>query len=540
MNEDPYKFSDKKPFIRNLTSNVGFFGMNALLSVWFISYLVHHLGVAVYGLIPLAMTVTSYMNLLTFGLNASVARYMTIALEQSNGQEVKKIFNTAFWGSVFISGVLLIPGGFLAIHAQRFFNVPSGYETQVKWLFLSTVGAFIVTTLGSAFNIIAYCRNRFDLQNLINISGVLSKIFLVVVFFTIFSPKLWQVNLGIFSAAVVTFIASLKIGSFLLPNQEIRFKAFDYSMFKKISATGIWVLIAQFGTILLLSIDLLVANKLFGPQLSGQYASVMQWSLLLRNFAIVVAGIFGPTILAYYARNEMDQLINYAKKAVKCVGFLVALPIGIICGLSNPLLNLWLGPEFVPLAPLLSLMTFHLCLNLGYLPLHSISMATNRLKVPAIVQIVFGFLNLILAVFFARTLNMQLYGIALAGAIVLSLKNIVFNPIYSAHIIHRPYTIFMNELGPLILLTGFVTAFSWGLSLWIPIQTWGCLIFVSLGVSLLYGLTVWKFLLNQNEKLLLENLLLPKLWGGLPRNKERTSKRCAFFSLFASSRNYLD
>ena len=65
---------------------------------------------------------------------------------------------------------------------------------------------------------------------------------------------------------------------------------------------------------------------------------------------------------------------------------------------------------FVEQAPLLSLMTAPLCLNLGYSPLHNISTATNKVKIPGLVQILSGLANLFLAILFSVHRGLGLYG----------------------------------------------------------------------------------------------------------------------------------
>ncbi|MCR4337043.1 MAG: oligosaccharide flippase family protein, partial [Candidatus Omnitrophica bacterium] len=403
----------KSQFAINLASNVAFFAISVVTSIWFIPYLIHHLGVATYGLIPLATTVTSYMTIITFALNIAVGRYMTIALEKSNDQEANRIFNTAFWGSAIIAGILLVPGIFLIVYANHFFQIPVGLEAEVRWLFAFAVAAFLITTIGSAFEMTSYCRNRFDLRNLVHIANLLTRIGSVVVFFHFSTANLFYVGLGIFLASLINLMGAILVSKRLLPFLAVRWEDFNLQVLKEMSGTGIWIFISQIGTLLILSIDLVVANRLLGAESTGQYASVMQWSALLRNFAMVIAGVFGPTIVAYYAQRNFEELVRYARKSVKFVGLTIALPVGLICGFSKPLLYVWLGPDFVSLALLLVIMTFHLCLNLGYLPLHQISMATNSVKWPAIMQIIVGILNLGLAIFLAKIWG--LYGIALAG-----------------------------------------------------------------------------------------------------------------------------
>src|SRR5580698_8980751 len=68
-------------FAINLVSNVGQFGLSIIVGAWYVPFLVRSLGPAVYGLIPLSSAITSYMALITLGLNSAVGRYLTIALE---------------------------------------------------------------------------------------------------------------------------------------------------------------------------------------------------------------------------------------------------------------------------------------------------------------------------------------------------------------------------------------------------------------------------------------------------------------------------
>src|SRR6185436_12253777 len=96
-------------FALNLLANVGNLGLSMVVGVLYVPFLVSHLGPAVYGLVPLTSMVTSYMSLITFGLDSAVARSLTIALERKDHDKANLIFNVAFWGNFAISALLLIP-----------------------------------------------------------------------------------------------------------------------------------------------------------------------------------------------------------------------------------------------------------------------------------------------------------------------------------------------------------------------------------------------------------------------------------------------
>jgi len=133
--------------------------------------------------------------------------------------------------------------------------------------------------------------------------------------------------------------------------------------------------------------------------------------------------------------------------------------------------------------------------------------ATNRVKVPGIVTLLMGLGNLGLALVLAGPMHWGLYGIAAAGAIMLTLKNVLFTPVYAAHVIGQPYGSFLRELGPIVAVTGItiiaarVLASAWGITGWFELAA------ASLILSALYGLAVLQLALSREERAMLINIL---------------------------------
>ena len=503
----PEKRSKRGRFIVNVVANVANFLVGSVLGLWFTPYLIRHLGLSAYGVVPLAMTVTSYLAVITLALNSAVGRYITIAIEQGDQRQASRFFNTSLFGSIFLVLIFLIPAGWLSLNAAYLFRVPIGYERDAQILLACTIFAFFLTEIDSAFDVVTYCRNRFDLRNLSTMAAQVIRVGLVVALFRLATPKIWHIGFGILLAALMSFFLSVRWARSLMPNLTINIKDFSLGVVRQLTSTGGWILINQIGTMLIVSIDLIVVNRFFGPEQSGKYASIMQWSLLLRSFALVISGVFGPTVMSLYAKEDIDGLILYVRRGVKFLGMLIALPVGLLCGFSSPLLSLWLGNEFEYLSPLMALMIFPLALNLGYLPLHHVSMATNRVKLPAIIQIIVGALNLILALSFAGPLHLGMYGVALSGIISLSLRNLLFTPIYTALILRKGMLTFVREIIPLVLMGVGVAIISAGLSHSIRITNWQTLIFAGVLVSIVYFIGIWLGLLNAEERLIVYRLV---------------------------------
>ena len=491
----------------NLVANVGHLGLTLAVGIFYVPFLVRHLGPAAYGLIPLASTITSYMALVTLGLNAAVGRSLTIALEQEDHALANRIFNTSLWGNLALCIGLLIPAGLGLAFLDSIVRVPAGFETDARWLFAGIAAAFILNELRIPFVVSAYCRNRFDLYNLVATSEVLTRVGLVVLLFHGLSARVHYVGGAILCGTMFSAAGAIWMWRRLTPTLRIARRDFDWGVLGSLTATGGWVIVNQVGAMLYLGIDLLVANRLFGAELGGKYAAVLALPILIRTVGATIGAVFSPTGVYYFAREDIDGLVTYMRRAVKCLGLMLALPIGLMCGFSEPLLRLWLGPGFGEWSPLLFLLAAHLCINMAINPLLGLQITTNRMKVPGVVTLVIGLANLGLALLLAGPMQWGLYGIAAAGAIMMTVKHALFTPLHAAHVLGKPAFTFLREL-PLILLVTAVTILLGRAvgSVW-EMSGWGDLIVAGLGLSFVCCAGVYGLVLNPEERQMLRHAL---------------------------------
>ncbi len=208
-------------FAINLFSNVGQLCLSIIVGAWYVPFQVRMLGPAAYGLIPLASAITSYMALITLGLNSAVGRYLTIALEQGDHRRASLIFNTSFWGSLALTTILMIPAVLGIMYLDRIVRVPPGFELQARWLFVATTAAFLLNEVKTPFDVASFCRNRFDLRNIVAISEVLSRVGLVVLLFYAFAPSIQYVGFAIFFGTVISSVGAVWLWKVLTPTLRV-------------------------------------------------------------------------------------------------------------------------------------------------------------------------------------------------------------------------------------------------------------------------------------------------------------------------------
>ena len=506
----PVPLEKRGRFTVNLIANLGQLGLSMLVGVWYVPYLVRHLGQAAYGLIPLTSVLTSYMGLVTVGLNSPLARFLIIELERDDHQRANKVFNAAFWANLALSGLLFIPAIIGITKTEWLVRIPPGYESATRWLFAGTAAAFLLNQIKTPFAVSAFCRNRLELQNLATVAETLTRVGLILLLFSLATARIEYVGAAILAGTLVSMAIVIYQWRVLTPTLHLTIRQFDWKMLKAISATGGWATISQLGGMLYLNIDLVLANRLFGAEAGGQYAAVLQLPYLLTSLSLAVGGIFPPTTYQLYARGDIGALVSYLKRSIRFLGLVMAVPIGLICGFSEPLLRLWLGPSFGRFAPLLGLLTIYMCLTVAMYPLYAVPMAANRVKGQGLVTLAVGVGNLVLALFLAGPVGWGLYGLAAAGAISMTVRYVLFIPMYAAHILKQPIVTFLRSTLLISLTTGAVIVMARLILTRWPITDWLELALAGGSVSIVVSAAVYACLTPDERLGLKETLRLSR------------------------------
>ena len=504
------KHNSRQQFIINAASNIGLFLINVLIGMWFVPFLILHLGVAAYGLVPLTTTLTSYLSLLTLSLNGAMGRFLTIELKNGEFSTANRIFNTALFTSFGLSGLVLFISLIIVSATPKLFNIPVGQEIEAQALLGLVALSFVVTTIESNFSVSTWALNRFDIRNGWALMNRLVQVSIVGLLFSFLDAHLWYVGFGILCAALASFAGSVLIWRYLTPQLSINLRLFDRFQLRQLTGMSGWMFINQVGSLLFLNIDLIVVNRFFGSEAGGKYGAVLQLSAYVRTFANMLAGVLTPTMVAKFGVNDVKGISEVSRQSVKLLGLVLALPVGLSCGFSKPFLSIWLGPSFEDLASLMILLSAHLCVNLAVLPLFSVQVAYNKVRWPGIVTLVGGLANLALAISLVKWGKFGMLGVAIAGAITLTIKNILFTPIYSAIIQKIHWWKYFPAIMPAALGTIMVSSLAYMTTQLFILDSWMELVLAGVVVSSLFGLAAYVFMLNLEERKLLLGLIFSK------------------------------
>lgn len=474
--------------------------MNIAIGIFLTPFFIETLGIAAYGIIPLATSLIGYIGLLTNSLNSAVSRHLTIDMQRSDDEQANRTFNSALFGITKLILAMVPIVLVVSFFAPSLFGVPSAHVMDATWLFVGIGLAFLIRSWSSSFSVTLYASNRLDLINIINLTNVVVQIVSIVALFAVSAPSLASIGVSYLLGAVIATAATVVMYGRMNERLSIKYGCYEGRKFREMAQMGSWIIVNDIGALLLLNIDLLVVNYLYGNAVGGEYAIAFQWVGLLRGLAGTFISILGPIILIAYADRQRERIIALSKSAVKLTGIGIALPVGLLCGFAPLVLTLWVGAEFADLAPLMIFLTSHLVINTAVMPLFQINVAFNKVRLPAIVTLVTGAGNVVLAFALAVHAGWGMYGVAAAGLITLTLKNIVFTPIYSSMVLGVPRSTFYPEVMPGAIAAVLIATTSLISSMFISIDSLVTLILISAFITAGYALFTWKVLINESER----------------------------------------
>lgn len=497
-------------FRASVFAQIIYFVVKIASGLWYTPFLIKHLGMAAYGLVPLSNQITNYMSVVTVALTGSIGRFLTIDLVRGDRDASNRTFNTAFFASLALTLLLTVPGVALSIIGSLLLKVPPGQEVQVRYLLLGSTAYFLINYLANPFLVSSFVSNRLDIRTWINMLGLIVQMAAIIAFFSYLSPMLWQVGVAFVIAGAVTLGCSVWSWRTLTPELRINPRHFDRNRIGDLLSMGGWLTLNRLGSFLFAGTDLLLVNLLVGAKAGGQYGAVQQWALMLRAMALVVSSVLMPTIMVRFAQEDHGSIVRISSQAVKLIGLALALPIGLIAGLSRPLLTVWLGREYADLSSLMMILTLPALISMATNPLLGIQQAANRVKWPAMATLGSGIVNVGLDLLLAGPVGWGMYGIAWASALVAVARDGFFTLVYAGHVAGRSPRVFVGPLVPALLGLLLLTGAAHGIANAVDLASWPRLIVVGTALGVSYTALAYFVGLRGDERAALHRLVLPE------------------------------
>ena len=173
--------------------------------------------------------------------------------------------------------------------------------------------------------------------------------------------------------------------------------------------------------------------------------------------------------------------------------------------------KLWIPGEDIALVYKLTVITVLTSVASGSMkPLYYIYTLTVKQKIPCIVTLVTGALNVVSMLILLRYTQLGGYAVVLTTVVLVGVINFVSNPLYMAHVLHLPLSTFYPNIVRNVLSCGALTLLFTGLSrLYMP-QSWLALFACIAVYSVLGALVHFAIVFSRDEWRMVLQKLRPR------------------------------
>ena len=436
--------SANKQIAKNLLFNIGVFIINCGISFFLSPYLIKTVGKEAYSFYPLISNIVHYSNIITTAVGSMAGRFITMEIYGNRFKEAEGYFNSvllANWLLSLLFSIITIIG---VVYISYILTIPDFLLFDVRWIFVLSSIAMIVTFNSDLLGIGAYVKNRIDLQSLMRMVVAIVNVLCIVILFWSFSPSIIFVGIASLVSAVVGFFFNCYLKKSLLPELKIKpIKTFSFDKIKILISSGLWNSLNQLSNVLLTHVDLLITNIFISAAATGDFALVKMAPNMIYTLLALLSGSFIPNFNILYAQNKTEELLHEITKSMKVIGILICIPIGFLLVFADEFFRLWVPSvdseylfwlSFITVLP----MIFGSSIN----PVFGIFTVTNRLKVPSLVLLLAGVLNTLVIYILLKTTSLGIWSIPIVSAVQQALRNFFFTPIYASICLKQKLLVF--------------------------------------------------------------------------------------------------
>lgn len=462
--------------------------------------ILHYLNSAEFGLYQLMGAFVGYLALIDFGISGTIGRFTARYEALKDHVRQDNVFAMCTIIYAFLAGVIGIIGLLVYRNLEKIFSKSLTHTemADAKIMFIILLVSVCATVLARAFVGLNSGHERFIVPRIFDSVCMLAK---VVVVAAVLSSG--QRAIGIVAAEAIINLTILVLNAaYAGIVLKVRFKLhyWDWTLFYDMFRFAFWTFLAA----LVLQINFRLGNVLLGVMtttvLVGIYAIAVQINTIYNALPTVISSVFLPRITRLVVDNvDDDQLTRTIIGPSRYQLILVGAVLGGFILFGRQFITLWAGEEYVGAwaAALFIIVpvTIPICQN----TILSVLYAKMLNRARALITLAFAIISGLAAVFLVRPFG--LYGPAIAtGAALLVGHGVVLN-LYYHHYVGLNMKLFFKKVYEQILPVIIIVTIVSSVFIYLPVGNgWLGLAVRLILFLILYGLTMWLFGINKNER----------------------------------------
>ena len=492
----------------NIASQTASFVFSMAVSFFVAPFIIGRIGKDVYGFVGLSNNIVSYAAVITAAINGIANRYITISYAKGDIESANRYFTSATVANIIAAVILLIPGALFVSNMEKIINVPPKHSADIKVLSAFVFAMFGINIIFGRMEVSTFASNRLDLKAKRTLESNVLKLLLTLGLYIFFKPYVAYVGISAFICAAYIIITNAIYMKKLTPEIKFKKELFSLETIKEMLGLGVWNSINQLSQILFTGLDLLIANIFISASGMSILSIAKTLPVNIVSFIAMVAGVFYPQMTITYAKKSIRELLSETDFANRLCGLICSVPVMGMVVFGRFFFRLWLpsltDSEITMIQVLAVITMLPQIFNIYIYAIYQINTITCKLKVPVLVNVLVGILNVIIVFLLLKHTSLGLYAIAGVSSVLLFVRELIFAPMYAAYVLKTEKTVFYPVLFKGIVLNVILGVVFYAISRIVSIHSWISLIDAAIFSAVIgYALGfVWLFNKDEHKKII--------------------------------------
>ena len=445
-----------RQIVRNVFSNWAGYVVNITVSFFISPFIVHTLGNTGYGIWVLVGSLTGYLGILDLGMRPAIVKFVSRFKAIGDDLMINKIVNTMLLAFSTIAVLVVLASIVVSYYAPKIVAVPVEYQSQFR-LIIIIMGLNIAASFPfGVFNAVLNALQRFDLNNIIEISVFLARSAFIVLFLKL-GGGLVSLGIIILMASLISFLLKARLCLNINKSMEINLKHANKDTMKMITGFSVYTFVIGIAGRINFQTDSIVIGTFLSPEAITFFAIGATMIDYLSNLVSHMSMTITPIASGFDATRDYERMKKLLFIGTKyCM--IIILPIGMtFIILGNTFISLWMGPEYGKSSGLV--LTILMCANFGYLSQFvsgSIFYGLGKVKLLTVMNLGTALVNIIISVVLVKPYG--IYGVALGTAIPLTIYGTLIQPYYICRVLQISIWQYLKKsyIVPLLAVVPFV------------------------------------------------------------------------------------
>ena len=435
------------------------FVINFLITLILVPYITDLISAEAYGWVKVAKDAVLYCTMLMLAIQDFSTRFIGYSYHRKDYDEANKYYSSVFFGDAALGSLLFISAMIIVSRLDHVFQISPELVKDVQLLLVFTMLKFLQTTLFAVFECGPIISNRMYVAGRFKFLSYLTEAVLLIVFYRLFSPRVYWVGLAILLSSLVMTVPNFIICKKYTPELRVKAGSFSMDAVRRLVGNGIWSSLNTVSNLLNNGCVILVTNWMLAPFRMGQLAVVQSISIIYVTIYTMVSPAFQPMILKSFSHDEHKEMMRWFYLAMKTSSLLCSLFFAGFFALGRVFYQLWIPNQDTELLYRLTLIAVIPAISGGIIaPMYYSYTIKVKKMIPFFFSAACGLLNVATMLVLLKTTDLELYAVCGTTAVYLVGNHLISNALYVCHILAEPKRLFYGKVLRCLMATAVMTA----------------------------------------------------------------------------------